>query len=218
MMIVRNLILIIIYVNVQFGFSQKGSYIGINLNAFPSRYFSDFYYLKRMPTGYGYSVSLGGGQYGKRVFDNKTKDLFGRKYRPYELGENYYKTDNAGLQGKYSFSYQFILNKKINLDFGFCGIIGIYRQKSEFDDHLYNEQDKYVYMVVREKFIRINFALGFELETLWKTTKKLQILTGFNLPFYTVNQNNFGILKGFDPPLLGMEPIVNVGIRYQLHK
>lgn len=217
-MIKRKIFLFIICLQAFFCFSQKGKYTGMNVNAFPSRYNADIYFLKRKQSAYGQSFSIGAGQYGERISDNKTKDLFGRKYKSSELGVNYYKTNNLGVQGKYSYSYQFGLNKNINLDLGFCGLIGIYQQKSEFDAFLFDENNKYGLLVVKEKYIRFNIAVGFELEMLWKLSKKWQIVTGLKLPFYVINNNQFGLSKAFDPPLIGMEPIINAGVRYQLHK
>ncbi len=213
----KFLIFIFLFILQQSGLSQKGIYMGLNLNALVSRFHGDVYYLKRNATGYGHAFSLGTGQYGNRVYDNKTKDLFGRKYINHELGANYYKTNNLGLQGKYSFSYQFIINKVLNIDFGFCGILGIYQQKSEYNIIVYH-QGEAEYEIVPERYVRVNLAIGFEVESVWRLNKKWQMVTGLKLPFYLFNPNDLGISKDFDPVLLGMEPVITLGIRYRLKK
>jgi hypothetical protein len=64
--------------------------------------------------------------------------------------------------------------------------------------------------------MRINFAFGFEINTSLRISKKAQVVIGISNPFYLLNPNKFGISKAFDPPLLGAEPLLTIGFRYQL--
>ncbi|WP_300663883.1 hypothetical protein [Fluviicola sp.] len=199
------------------GFSQKGSYLGTTLNGFPSRYYLEVSFLKLKQSGFGFSVSAEAGQYGQRIFDKKTKDWFGRVYNPKNgIGENYYQTDNKGFQGKFCYFYRFDFSNFVKLDVGFFGILGIYRQKSEFDIMAFDTTGNYVLQIMKERFIRLNCALGFETKFIWKINKKWQFVTGLTFPFYLLNPNKFNISKEFDPPLLGAEPALTIGIRYKL--
>jgi hypothetical protein len=199
----------------QKGHNRPKTLIGLSIGAFASRYFGDVYVEHIKKSGFGFSVSFGFGEYGKRVYDNKTKDIFGRTYDPSGEGRDYIKISNVGVQGKVTGIYQFCFNRFINLNVGILAGGVIYRQKLTEVDHDIYYDTSFKPDTVSANKVNVNFCFGFEVLSIWNISKKWGLSFGFTLPFYVLNPNKFGISDDFDPPLLGTEPFFSLGLRYK---
>jgi len=209
------MILILFFVHL-YCFAQKGSFIGVNMNGWASRYFGDIYYNNHFDSNFGCTFSFGFGQLGERVYDNKTKDILGRTFDNEEKGKHFYKTSNIGGNFKSGLTYQFNFHRIIKLEIGAYIIFAVYQQKSSYDNYDTIVMNTHYQDIVHARFTRLNFAFGFEINMLLRISKRINFLFGISNPFYLFNPNHFSISKSFDPPLLGAEPLLSLGFRYQI--
>lgn len=199
----------------QRGYNRTKTSIGLSMGAFASRYFGDVYVEHIKKSGFGFSASFGFGEYGYRVYDNKTKDIFGRTYDPSAEYRDYIKISNIGVQGKVIGIYQFYFNRFINLNVGIlAGGVICHQKLTEVDKNAYYDTSLKPDTVTSNK-VNINFCFGFEVLSIWNISKKWGLNFGATLPFYVLNPNKFGISDDFDPPLLGTEPFFSLGLRYK---
>ncbi|MBN9292616.1 MAG: hypothetical protein J0G96_01405 [Flavobacteriia bacterium] len=196
---------------------KKGTYIGVNFNGWYSRYYGEIYYLNRKTSGYGFSVSLGAGQFGKYTADGHTKNWFGRTGIPSSYGETYYKSNNIGIQTEIAYSYQFKIQRAWAIDLGIYAIGGIYHHQFEYDYTGFDDNYNWGKNIAKDQLIEFNCGLGFVLSFVWNISKKMNLVAGGKLPFYFLNPTKLSISKFFDPPLLGVEPMLTIGVRYKLN-
>lgn len=198
-------------------FTQKGSFLSAGYNFFASRSFGEIAFQKRKANGYSFAFTLGAGQLGKRMYDNKTKDAFGRVFSPQGYGKTFFYTDNFGGNLAFSYNYQFEFSKVIRLDVGGMVLGECYRHyyNSDLNDQLY--VDGVLVDINNEvTHYHFNFAFGFLVNSTFQIAKKSQLSAGFSMPFHVLNKDKFNIASIFDPPLLGFEPVFRVGYIYKI--
>ncbi len=198
-------------------FCQKTENIGIQYYSWSSRNFLEFTYHRANSTRKGLEIGVGVGQYGKRIFDNKTKDIFGLTYDNWGHGVNYYKQSNLGCHLRLEGSFTFVLSRKIENVSGFFIQSAFYNQQVEQDAYRNYYQDTTDLIIQKYSNLRINFALGLASKFQFKISKKLFVSAGLQLPFYILNADKLEISKFFDPPMLGTEPNLSIGLTYRIN-
>lgn len=212
----KFLVIIVLLIS-ETSFSQKGTFLSASYNFFASRSFGEIAIQKRKANGYSFSFALGFGELGKRMYNNKTKDLFGRTFSPYDYGKTFFYMQNRGVNFSVSYNYQFELSKIIRIEVGFSPLLEFYQQyyTSDLNQQLYvdgiledvdNEATHY----------HVNFAFGFNVNSTFRVAKKSYILLGINMPFHVLNKDKFPVSKYFDAPLLGFEPVFRLGYVHKI--
>lgn len=196
--------------------TADGDYIGASFHGFYSRYYGEIYYLKRFKNATGISIGICGGEFGDFKADGKTKDWFGHiDYS--DFSGTYYLSNNIGLQIGTSYSYEFDISNIVKIDVGLLLFAGYYNVKHELDYIGFNDEDEWGYHIEKESANQFNMGFGFNANAVILVFKQFRATAGFKLPFYLLNPNHFSIGKFFDPPLLGFEPVLSIGIRYKLN-
>ncbi len=199
-------------------FSQRSNWIGLNYNTWSSRNFGELSYSHRNHSNYGETLSFGFGQLGKRIYDNKTKDVFGLTYSPDGHGFTYYIQGNVGGYAKILFDYQYELNRFVAINPGFLVQLETYKKTVE-QDIVVNSYPNYVETAVQKSSaVHYNFAFGFNVLSYFRLSKRTRLLVGVELPFHVLNPNKYNVDALFDPPMLGLEPYLKFGIIYKVKK
>ncbi len=210
----ENLVKAIIFIlfSTNLCFAQNSKFISISQSFWASRTFTEVGIKKINKNGFGIGTYVAFGQFGKRIFDNKTKDFFGNVYTPYN--SSLIKTSNVGAFLKLEGNYSFDFNKHFSI------IPSAYISTIFYKHYLYraitNDYTPPQTFLFTTNKLTFNIILGYSTLFQFKINKKLSTNFGFSLQFYTRNQFEYDIQKNYDPLMVGLEPVINFGLNYKI--
>lgn len=196
---------------------QKGFSIGLNFSGWQSRYFSDVYFQHRFESKFGYFISIGGGQFGNFIADGKTKKWFKHIDYPGLDGITYYKSSNIGVQLSIGVNYEFNIADFLSITPSIYIANILYNRKYEYDGG-YLSYITGKYDIFKGNSLEYNIGLGFNVFSEWIVSKKVRLLTGFQIPFYLLNPYKLDVSNQTHQPLRGTDPILTFGIKYNFKK
>lgn len=211
------------------GYSQSGKFINVTVKSSGVNFLGEVSFEKNKKDGFGIEYILGCGNLGSRMYDGKTKDLYGRTFKlidvPYKLNSfgkqsfTYLNINHVGFYVGVTFNYSHEINRKLVFTSGISPKTYLYKESVQYDYAKYDlEQNKYV--SVNSNFTKNHLGLSFSYEGVlnYAITKKMRIQLGLALPFYFMLTNKYYSESNINEPLMiGLEPLLVLGLKVKIN-
>lgn len=213
--------------------AQKNQFIDFKIQTTIPKILGEVTYSKTKRNGFGVEYLFGGGLYGQRTYDGKTKDLLGKTYKPesnipYSVDKHgtifsYLRIKHIGFHVGFGLLYIHEFNPKWHLRTSFQSKIHVYKEFLAYDYPKYDfNESNYIPVDTLFSVNHVGLSIAYSGDIDYKINRNYSIFFGVILPFYMTILNTYyfpNISYDFRNPLmLGLEPMIFIGARYKFKK